>query len=66
MSWLSCGGWHRAVSHILIANHPCCSLDNNILCGVDEDRNGEYTIEGITALMEGLQQSNIQALRLVV
>ena len=43
--------------------NPCCSLDNNALCGVDPNGRGKYTIEGITALAEGLKQSNIQSLR---
>ena len=35
---------------------PCCSLDDNMLCGFDEDGDGEYTAEGIIALSEGIKQ----------
>ena len=38
-------------------------MDNNRLCGVDEDGDGTYTTEGIVALMEGVQNSNVQSLR---
>ena len=38
-------------------------LSYNQLCGVDLSGDGTYTIEGITALAEGLKQSNIQSLR---
>ena len=41
----------------------CCSLDKNLLCGVNEYGGGTYTIEGISALCEGIKQSNIQSLR---
>ena len=44
-------------------SHPCCSLDDNELCGIGKYGGGTYTIEGITALAEGLKQSNIQSLR---
>ena len=45
-----------------------CSLDNNALCGVVWNRtfrtfDGTYTSEGITALCEGLKQSNVTSLR---
>ena len=44
---------------------PCfgCSLDNNLLCGVNEYGDGKYTTEGIVALMQGVQNSNVQSLR---
>ena len=38
------------------------SLDNNALCGIDEDGNGTYTAEGITALCEGLKGSAVTSL----
>mmetsp|Transcript_74821 Transcript_74821/g.206396 ORF Transcript_74821/g.206396 Transcript_74821/m.206396 type:complete len:314 (-) Transcript_74821:2007-2948(-) len=41
-----------------------CNLDNNALCGVDKYGSGTYTIEGITALCEGIKQSNVQSLSL--
>ena len=41
-------------------------MDNNYLCGVDEYGQGKYTIEGITALCEGLKQSKVSSLRCVV
>ena len=40
-----------------------CSLDNNLLCGVNRNGNGTYTTEGIVALMEGVKKSNVQSLR---
>jgi len=40
------------------------SLDNNRLCGVDNRGWGTYTIEGITALCEGIKQSGIRSLSL--
>jgi len=49
---------------------PCCkalaslSLNNNQLCGLDEDGKGIYTIEGITALCQGIKQSKISTLSL--
>jgi hypothetical protein len=38
-------------------------LDNNKLCGIDDYGDGDYTTEGITALFEGIKQSNITTLR---
>ena len=40
-----------------------CSLDNNVLCGIDERGNGTYTTEGIVVLMQGVKNSKIQSLR---
>ena len=51
------------VTHILIAGVFCCSLDENALCGVSKIGDSTYTIEGISALCEGIKQSNIQSLR---
>ena len=38
-------------------------MDNNQLCGVNDSGRGTYTTEGIVALMEGVQNSNVQSLR---
>jgi len=38
------------------------NLNNNQLCGLDEDGDGIYTIEGITALCQGIKQSKISTL----
>ena len=54
------------VTRILIACDFCCSLDDNVLCGRNKYGNGTYTIKGITALCEGIKQSNIQSLRCVL
>ena len=51
------------MSCILIAGVFCCSLNNNSLCGVNDAGQGTLTIEGISALCEGIKQSNIQSLR---
>ena len=40
-----------------------CSLDENMLCGVDEDGDGEFTLDAINAICEALTKSNIQSLR---
>mmetsp|Transcript_44068 Transcript_44068/g.129857 ORF Transcript_44068/g.129857 Transcript_44068/m.129857 type:complete len:673 (-) Transcript_44068:27-2045(-) len=40
------------------------SLDDNVLCGRKKYGGGTYTIKGITALCEGIKQSNIQSLSL--
>ena len=45
-----------AVEHPYCWSDPCCSLDSNCLCGVNEDGNGTFTTEGITALFEGIKQ----------
>jgi len=37
-------------------------LNDNQLCGVDQCGRGTFTIKGITALCEGIKQSNIQSL----
>ena len=42
------------------------SLDNNHLCGLDDDGEGEYTTEGITKLCEGLKESAVTSLRCAV
>ena len=42
---------------------PCCSLDNNQICGVNQFGRGTFTLEGINALCEGLKQSSITSLR---
>ena len=42
------------------------SLDNNQLCGLDDDGEGEYTTEGITKLCEGLKESAVTSLRCAV
>ena len=36
-----------------------------MLCGVTPNGNGTFTTEGITALCEGLKQSNVSSLRCV-
>ena len=41
------------------------SLDRNQLCGVDYGGYGTFTIEGITALCDGLKQSKVSSLRCV-
>ena len=51
----------HTVAHLLSCF--ACSLDDNMLCGIDEDGDGEYTTEGILALMEGVKNSNIQSFR---
>jgi len=40
-------------------------LNENQLCGRNQYGGGTYTIEGITALCEGIKQSNIQSLSLL-
>ena len=40
-------------------------MNNNQLCGVNEDGSGTFTTEGITALCEGLKQSKVSSLRCV-
>ena len=36
--------------------HVCqVDLSDNMLCGVDEDGDGEYTVEGIKALADALR-----------
>ena len=42
------------------------SLDNNHLCGLEYDGEGEYTTEGITKLCEGLKESAVTSLRCAV
>ena len=54
------GLWH---THLLTADSSGHSLDDNRLCGVSKWADGTYTTEGITALCEGIKQSNIQSLR---
>ena len=48
------------------AEHFCLpfarSLSNNALCGLNENGNGTYTAEGITALCEGLKGSAVTSL----
>ena len=49
----------------LLTHHPRPthgSLTRNQLCGVDEDGDGEYTTEGITALCTGLKGSAVTSL----
>ena len=36
-----------------------------MLCGIDDDGDGEYTTEGITALCDGLKGSAVTSLRCV-
>ena len=38
------------------------SLAYNVLCGIDEYGNGQYTTEGINALCEGLKASSVTSL----
>ena len=38
------------------------SLSDNAICGLNEDREGTYTAEGITALCEGLKGSAVTSL----
>ena len=50
----------------LLPDHPLPthdSLDGNFLCGVDEEGDGEYTTEGITALCEGIMGSSVSSLK---
>ena len=39
------------------------SLNTNALCGLDKLGGGTYTAEGITALCDGLKESNVTSLR---
>ena len=39
------------------------SLGHDVLCGVDEDGDGEYTTAGITALCEGIMGSSVSSLK---
>ena len=39
------------------------SLNENQLCGLDRDGDGNFTTEGLTALCEGLKQSKVSSLR---
>ena len=52
-----------AVTHLILCTLLACSLNENTLCGVTKRGRGRYTTEGITALCEGLKQSNVTSLR---
>ena len=56
-------GYPGHVTHPDRWYNPRCSLNENQLCGLNQYGQGIYTIEGITALCEGMKQSNIQSLR---
>ena len=51
-----------AVTHLILCTLLACSLNKNSLCGVNKSGGG-YTTEGVTALCEGLKQSNVTSLR---
>ena len=40
-----------------------CSLDNNLLCGVDIYGNGKFTLDAINAICDALTKSNVQSIR---
>ena len=53
-------GCYRTFDHVCAVLY---SLDFNQLCGVARYGDDKYTVEGITALCNGLKQSNVTTLR---
>ena len=64
---------HPGVTHILLSNHlgdthpsplsPWHSLDDNRLCGLDDDGRGTFTTKGIAMLCEALKGSAVTSLK---
>ena len=43
--------------------HAFCSLDNNLLCGVNKNGLGKFTLDAINAICDALTKSNVQSIR---